>query len=65
MRFDLDGTERPYAPRIAEEIEATYGHEPMPPEVGTVLVADVVISGARYHYVGKGLIHDYLLTVRW
>ncbi len=65
VRFDLDETERPYAQRIAEEIEATYGYEPMPPEVGTVLVAEVVISGVRYHYVRKGMIYDYLLTVRW
>jgi hypothetical protein len=37
----------------------------MPPEIGTVLIAEVVISGVRYHYVRKGLIYDYLLTVRW
>jgi len=65
VRFDLDETECPYAQRIAEEIEATYGYEPMPPEVGTLLVAEVVISGVPYHYVRKGLIYDYLLTVRW
>lgn len=65
VRFDLDETERPYALRIAEEIEATYGYEPMPAVVGNVLVAEVVIAGVHYHYVGRGTIYDYLLTVRW
>jgi hypothetical protein len=65
VRFDLDETERPYAQKIAEEIEATYGYEPMPPEVGTTLVAEVEIAGVRYHYVRRGMIYDYLLTVRW
>lgn len=65
VRFDLDEIERPYAMKIAEEIESTYGYELMPPEVGNVLVAEVEILGARYHYFGKGTIYDYLLTVRW
>jgi hypothetical protein len=37
----------------------------MPPEVGTTLVAEVVISGVRYNHVRRGVICDYLLTVRW
>jgi hypothetical protein len=65
VRFDLDETERPYALKIAEEIEATYGYEPMPPDVGNVLVAEVEILGARYHYFGKGTIYDYLFTINW
>lgn len=65
VRFDLDETERPYAQRIAEEIEATYGFEPMPPEVGNVLVEEVEILGATHHYFGKGTINDYLFRIVW
>ena len=59
MRFDLDETERPNAQKIAEEIEATYGFEAMPPEVGNLLVEEVEIQGVRYHYFGIGTIYDY------
>jgi hypothetical protein len=65
VRFDLDETEQPYAQRIAEEIEATYGFEPMPPEIGNVLVEDVELQGVRYHHFGKGTIYDYLFTISW
>ena len=63
VRFDLDAEEQLYGRVIADEIESTYGYEPMPPEVGRALVADVEIEGARYHYVGKGTINDYLFTI--
>jgi hypothetical protein len=65
VRFDLDETERPYAQTIADEIEATYGFEPMPPETGNVLVEEVEIEGVRHHYFGKGTIYDYLFTISW
>jgi hypothetical protein len=65
VRFDLDETERPYAQAIADEIEATYGFEPMPPETGNVLVEEVEIQGVRHHYFGKGTIYDYLFTISW
>ena len=41
VTFDLLPDERPYAEWIAREIETTFGCEPMPPEVGTVLVPDL------------------------
>src|SRR5262249_12093676 len=41
VTFDLLPEERPYAEWIAREIEATFGCEPMPPEVGTVFVPDL------------------------
>ena len=63
VRFDLDAEEQPCGRAIADEIESTYGYEPMPPEVGGALVADVEIAGARYPYVGKGTINDYLFTI--
>lgn len=65
VRFDLDAEEQRYGRVIADEIESTYGYEPMLPEIGGVLVADVEIEGARYHYVGKGTINDYLFTINW
>jgi hypothetical protein len=65
VRFDLDEEEQIYGRKIADEIEATYGYEPMTPDVGSVLVAEIEIEGARYHYVGKGTINDYLFTINW
>ena len=41
VTFDLLPEERPYAEWIAREIEATFGYEPMPPEIGTVLVPEL------------------------
>lgn len=41
ITFDLLPDERPYAEWIAREIETTFGCEPMPPEVGTVLVPEL------------------------
>jgi hypothetical protein len=65
VRFDLDEEEQMYGRKIAEEIESTYGYEPMPPDVGSVLVADIELEGVRYHYVGHGTINDYLFTINW
>jgi hypothetical protein len=39
--FDLLPDQRPYAEWIAREIEVTFGCEPMPPEIGTVLVPEL------------------------
>jgi hypothetical protein len=41
VTFDLLPDERPYAEWIAREIETTFGCEPMPPQIGTVLVPDL------------------------
>ncbi|XXT21529.1 hypothetical protein WME94_08190 [Sorangium sp. So ce429] len=41
VAFDLSPDEQPCADWIAHEIEATFGCERMPPELGTVLVPDV------------------------
>jgi hypothetical protein len=54
LSFDLSADELPYAQWIAREIEETFGCEPMPPELGTVLVPDVSLSrrapeGARLY----------------
>ncbi|MGK3998164.1 hypothetical protein [Sorangium sp. So ce1024] len=44
VTFDLSPDEQPYAHWIAHEIEATFGCERMPPDVGTVLVPDVATT---------------------
>jgi hypothetical protein len=41
VSFELSADELPFAQWIAREIEATFGCEPMPAEVGTVIVPDV------------------------
>ncbi|WP_437924627.1 hypothetical protein WMF37_37235 [Sorangium sp. So ce291] len=44
ITFDLAPDEQFYATWIANEIESTFGCAPMPPEVGTTLVPDVVVG---------------------
>jgi hypothetical protein len=46
VSFDLLPDEQPCAEWISRDIEATFGCEPMPPEIGTVLVPDVT-AGLR------------------
>jgi hypothetical protein len=41
VTFDLLPEQRPYAEWIGREIEATFGCEPMPPEIGTMLVPEL------------------------
>lgn len=59
ITFDLSSDERRYADWIAAEIEATFGCERMPPEVGTVLVPDV---GADLGIPGEVRIYDCLFS---
>ncbi|MDI3282278.1 hypothetical protein [Polyangium sp. 15x6] len=58
ITFDLLPDERPYAEWIAREIEATFGCEPMPPEVGTLLVPDL----ATPHLPGENRLYDCLFS---
>jgi hypothetical protein len=59
--FDLAAEEQSYASWIAHEIESTFGCEPMPPEVGTVLVPDIMVD------MRGATLYDCLFTVshRW
>jgi hypothetical protein len=53
--------EEPCAQAVTEEIEATYrGYQPIPPEIGDVIVPDIVVSGKR---PGTATIYDCLLSV--
>lgn len=48
---------------IAAEIEATYpGYEPIPPEIGNEVVADVAMDGVS---LGQATIYQCLLSTRW
>jgi len=58
IAFDLSPDELPYAEWIAREIEATFGCEPMPPEVGTVIVPDL----ATPRLPGEVRLYDCLFT---
>lgn len=60
IRFELSPDEEPYARVIAEEIEATFaGHEPMPAEVGKIMVPDVV---AGRGWMGDNSLYDCLFS---
>ncbi|WP_437290103.1 hypothetical protein [Sorangium sp. So ce406] len=59
VAFDLSPDEQPCADWIAHEIEATFGCERMPPEVGTVLVPDVT-TGVRLP--GEVRLYDCLFS---
>ncbi|WP_437693255.1 hypothetical protein [Sorangium sp. So ce176] len=57
--FDLLPDEQPCAEWISGDIEATFGGERMPPEIGTVLVPDVM-PGLRLP--GEARLYDCLFT---
>ncbi len=54
--------EEPYVRDVAQEIEATYGYEPIPPHLGNVIVPDVAFDAVG---LGKAKIYDCLLSTAW
>ena len=55
--------EEPAATDIGREIEDTYvGYEPIPPELGDLVVPDVALDCRNF---GKATIYDCLLTTTW
>ncbi len=62
IRFDFTPDEQPYAAWLARDIEATFGHERMPPEVGGVVVPDVETDARRF---GEARIYDCLMSDEW
>ncbi len=62
LRLDLSPAEQPDAQVLTQEIEATYAYEPMPPEIGNVVVPDVATNGRA---LGKATIYDCLLSDDW
>jgi hypothetical protein len=63
VRFELSPEEQPYAQALVEEIEATFGsYEPMPPEIGNIVVPEVVTS---LHVMGEATLFHCLFTDNW
>jgi hypothetical protein len=61
--FTFAADEEPYTRGLIAEIEATYpGHEPMPPEVGQVIVPDVVTSR---RFINTATLFDCLFSDEW
>jgi hypothetical protein len=62
ISFEFSPDEQPYAARIAQEIEAAWGYERMPPEVGRVIVPDVATD---HHLLGEATLYDCLFSDSW
>lgn len=60
--FALSPQEEPYAAAIAREIEATWGYERLPPEVGMIVVPDV---STNLTMLGEATLHDCLFCDRF
>jgi hypothetical protein len=60
--FDVTPVEEPCVSWIAREIEAMFGHERMPPEIGEVIVADVATN---LRSLGEATLYDCLLSDDW
>jgi hypothetical protein len=58
----LSPEEQPYASWLGGEIQAASGYEPMPPEVGRVIVPDVALVCRSF---GEATIHDCLFSDNW
>jgi hypothetical protein len=58
-RLDLSPDEEPPAQRLAREIEATYGYEPMSPAIGNVVVPE---GAPGNRAPGEGTIYDCLFS---
>jgi hypothetical protein len=59
VRFDLSPEEQLYSAAIVREIETTYGYEPMPPEIGSAIVPDVV---STFRWFGEASLYDCLVS---
>lgn len=61
--LDFSPNEKPYAPVIVEELCATFGgYEPMPPEIGNIVVPDAVTD---FRFMGEATIYTCLFTTTW
>jgi hypothetical protein len=63
ISFDLTPGEGPFAAVVEEEIQRELpGHERMPPEVGKIIVPEVVGGGNLY---GESTIYGCLFSDNW
>ncbi|MFO0587291.1 MAG: hypothetical protein U0441_07125 [Polyangiaceae bacterium] len=57
--LDFFPEERPHADWLAQEIQKTWGAEPMPPEIGRLVVPDIALGSRR---LGEATLYDCLFT---
>ena len=62
IAFEPSPDEQPYAAALAREIAATFGCEPMPPEVGEIIVPD---ASTNLRGLGEARLYDCLLSDSW
>lgn len=62
ITFDMRPDEAPIAAWLAQQIEAMFGYEPMPPEVGLTIVPDVTTDSRD---PGQARLYDCLFTDNW
>jgi hypothetical protein len=62
IAFDPLPDEKPYTDWLTRDIEATFGCECMPPEIGSVIVPDVATNNCG---LGETRIYDCLLSDDW
>jgi hypothetical protein len=62
VSLDLSADEQPFAREIAREIASTFGPEPMPPEVGKIIVPDVDLNCRSF---GQATLFNCLFTESW
>ena len=62
VTLELSPEEQPYAAAMAREIETTYGYEPMPPEIGNIIVPEVETASRRS---GEATIYTCLMSDQW
>lgn len=60
--FDFSADEQSYAACITQEIEATWGYERMPPDVGKVVVPNVETNQRHF---GEATLYDCLFSDGW
>ena len=59
VSFDPSAVEQPFVDWITREIETTFGSEPMPPDVGNVIVPDVATNTRQ---LGEVRLYDCLFS---
>lgn len=62
LSFDFSPNEQPYTAWLAREIEATWGFERMPSEIGKIIVPDVTTN---IRYFGSATLYDCLFSDQW
>lgn len=62
IAFDFSTDEHPYAAWIAQDIEAIWGYERMPSEIGKLNVPDVATN---LRNLGEATLYDCLLSDNW